>query len=237
LQNNKLALRSYIGLRESDEFTLILPEEIPPLTLEADHALQLARDNRADYIAFERRKIEADRGVAQARGQRFQINLMASYGLNNSGDQMSELYADPLSQRRVNIGFNFPVLDWGRNRGRMQSALANQKLENYVIEQDEVIFEQEVITHVAQFEILLSHIEITKKSDEIANERYVVSQNRYLIGKIDITNLNIALQEKDEAKRAYVDALRAFWAAYYELRRLTLYDFSSNRLLYNPDAK
>lgn len=237
LQNNKLALRSYIGLRESDEFTLILPEEIPLLTLAADHALQLARDNRADYIAFERRKIEADRGVAQARGQRFQINLMASYGLNNSGDQMNELYTDPLSQRRVNVGFNFPVLDWGRNRGRMRSAMANQKLENYVIDQDAVIFEQEVVTHVAQFEILLSHIEITKKSDEIANERYIVSQNRYLIGKIDITNLNIALKEKDEAKRAYVDALRSFWAAYYELRRLTLYDFSANRLLYNPDTK
>lgn len=237
LQNSKLALRSYIGLRESDEFTLMLPEEIPPLSLDSEHALQLARDNRADYIAFERRKIEADRQVAQARGQRFQINLMASYGLNNSGDQMRELYNDPLSERRVNVGFNFPVLDWGRNRGRMRSAIANQKLENYIIDQDAVIFEQEVITHVAQFEILLSHIEITKKSDEIANERYIVSQNRYLIGKIDITNLNIALKEKDEAKRAYVDALQAFWTAYYELRRLTLFDFSTNRLLYNPDAK
>lgn len=78
---------------------------------------------------------------------------------------------------------------------------------------------------------------LLKKSDEIANERYIVSQNRYLIGKIDITNLNIALKEKDEAKRAYVDALQAFWTAYYELRRLTLFDFSTNRLLYNPDAK
>jgi outer membrane protein TolC len=237
LQNYKLALRSYIGLRESDEFTLILPETIPALTLQAEQALQLARHNRADYIAFERRKLEADRGVAEARGQRFQINLMASYGLNNSGNQMTELYNDPLSQRRINVGFNFPVLDWGRNRGRMRSAIANQKLENYIIDQDEVIFEQEVVTHIAQFEILLSHIEITKKSDEIANERYIVSQNRYLIGKIDITNLNIALKEKDEAKRAYVDALNAFWIAYYELRRLTLYDFANGRLLYDPNLK
>lgn len=237
LQNYKLSLRSYIGLKQSDEFSLILPESIPFLKLQADQAIELARQNRSDYIAFERRKIEARREVAQARGQRFDINLVASYGLNNSGDQMAELYDDPLSQRRVNIGFNFPVLDWGRNRGRMRTAMANQKLSNYVIDQDEVIFEQEVVTHVAQFEILLSHIEITKKSDEIANERYVVSQNRYLIGKIDITNLNIALKEKDEAKRAYVDALNAFWTAYYELRRLTLYDFVNSRLLYIPDAK
>ena len=237
LQNSKLNMRSYIGLKEFDEFKLVLPEMIPGLVMSAEKALDYARQNRADYIAFERRKIEADREVAQARGQRYQINLVASYGLNNSGEQMSALYDDPLSQQRINLGFNFPVLDWGRNRARVRTATANQKLNEYVIAQDEVIFEQEILTQVSQFEVLLSQIEITKKSDEIAQERYIVSQNRYLIGKIDITNLNLALKDKDEAKRAYVAALRAFWTAYYELRRLTLYDFSSDRLLYNPNAK
>lgn len=236
LQNSKLNMRSYIGVKEFDEFKLVLPEAIPTLKMSAERAIEYARQNRADYIAFERRKHEADREVAQARGQRYQINLTASYGLNNSGDQMTAIYDDPLSQQRINLGFNFPVLDWGRNRARMRTAIANQKLNDYVIAQDEVIFEQEVFTQVAQFEVLLSQLEITKKSDEIAQERYMVSQNRYLIGKIDITNLNLALKDKDEAKRAYVTALRAFWTAYYELRRLTLYDFSTDRLLYNPQA-
>ena len=237
LQNSKLSMRSYIGLREFDEFALVLPEYIPSLSLNVDRAVEYAQQNSAEFIAFKRRRIEAEREVARARGQRNQINLVASYGLNNSGEQMADIYDDPLSQQRVNLGFNFPVLDWGRNRARMRTAIANQKLSNYVIEQDEVIFEQGIITQVSQFEVLLSQIEITKKSDEIAQERYAVSQNRYLIGKIDITNLNLALKDKDEAKRAYVDALRAFWTAYYKLRELTLYDFSNDRLLYNPDAK
>jgi outer membrane protein TolC len=237
LQNSKLDLRSYIGLKNNEEFELVLPEEIPTLNVTVDEALQRARDNRADFIAFERRKIEADREVAEARGQRFQINLSASYGLNNSGDQLDQVYNEPLSQQRINVGFNVPVLDWGRNRARMRTAMANQKLNDYVIAQDEIIFEQEIITNVAQFEVLLSQIDITKKSDEVAQERYLVSQNRYLIGKIDITNLNIALDEKDAAKRSYVGALRSFWSSYYGLRRLTLYDFSRNELLYIPESK
>lgn len=237
LQNSKLDLRSYIGLKEALEFELVLPEIIPALSVNVDDALQRARDNRADYIAFERRKIEADREVAQARGQRFQINLTAAFGLNNSGDVAGDVYQDPLRQQRINVGFNVPVLDWGRNRARMHTAMANQKLNDYVIAQDEVTFDQEIVTQVAQFEVLLSQIEITKKSDEVAQERYLVSQNRYLIGKIDITNLNIALTEKDAAKRSYVSALRAFWNAYYTLRRLTLYDFSKNQLLYTPEIK
>jgi outer membrane protein TolC len=80
--------------------------------------------------------------------------------------------------------------------------------------------------------MLRLQIEITKKADEVAQERYNVAQNRYLIGKIDITNLSIALTEKDQAKRSYLEALQMFWDAYYELRRITLYDFAAKQPLY-----
>jgi outer membrane protein TolC len=237
LQNFKLDLRSYIGLKQADAFELVLPEEIPVLNVTADKAIEYARQNRSAYVAFERRKIEADKEVAQARGQRFNTNLIAAYGLNNNGLVLDDVYKSPTEQQTFGLTLSVPVLDWGRNRARMQTALANKKLNDYTIAQDEVIFEQEIITQVAQFEVLMSRIEITKKSDEVAHERYVVSQNRYLIGKIDITNLNIALNEKDVAKQSYVGALLLFWDAYYTLRRLTLYDFDRDQLLYNPEAK
>ncbi len=235
LQTARLQMRSYLGLRDGEQFELVLPEEIPPLYITVEEALQLAKENRSDYIAFERRKLEAEREVAQARGQRFQTNLIATYGLNNNGFAFSDIYQDPTQQQTFALSLNVPIVDWGRNQARMQTALANKKLNDYVIAQDEVNFEQEIITQVSQFDVLLSQIEITKKSDEVAEERYIVSQNRYLIGKIDITNLNIALTEKDDAKRSYVGALRAFWTAYYDLRRLTLYDFTGRRLLYRPE--
>jgi outer membrane protein TolC len=117
----------------------------------------------------------------------------------------------------------------------MQTAYANKKLNDYTIAQDEVNAEQEIITQVRQFELLRLQIEITKKSDQVARERYNVAQNRYLIGKIDITNLNIALTEKDNAKRSYLDALRTYWSSYFNLRRLTLFDFATGTLLYTPD--
>ncbi len=91
------------------------------------------------------------------------------------------------------------------------------------------------MTLVRQFELLRNQLRISKKSDEVANERYNVAQNRYLTGKVDITNLNIALSEKDAAKRSYINALRDFWLAYFDLRRLTLYDFSSGALLYTAE--
>jgi outer membrane protein TolC len=233
LQTARLQLRSFIGITATDAVDLELPEAIPQFEVSVDEALLYAKQHRSDYIAFQRRRIEADRGVAQAKGERFRgTNLTASYGLNRSALAVSEVYQDPLEQQFVNLTLSVPVLDWGRNKSFTKTAIANKKLNDYIIAQDEVTFEQDIYTKVGQFEMLRLQIEITKKADEVAQERYTVAQNRYLIGKIDITNLNIALNEKDAAKRSYIDALKQFWVAYYDLRRATLYDFANQEVLY-----
>lgn len=236
LQTARLQLRSFIGITGNDPVELVLPEEIPQFTVTVDEALEYAKQNRSDFIAFQRRRIEADRGVAQAKGERFRgTNITASYGLNNNGTTMDDVYHEPLEQQFINLSLSVPILDWGRNKSYTRTAIANKKLNDYIIAQDEVTFEQDVYTRVGQFEMLRLQIEITKKADEVAQERYTVAQNRYLVGKIDITNLNIALNEKDAAKRSYIDALKQFWVAYFELRRTTLYDFATRQLLYRPE--
>jgi outer membrane protein TolC len=236
LQTASLQLRSFIGITTSDAMELQLPDIIPQFDVSVDEALAYARQNRSDYIAFQRRRIEADRGVAQAKGERFRgTNITAAYGLNNNGFAVDEIYNDPLEQQMLNLTLSVPILDWGRNKSYTRTAMANKKLTDYIIAQDEVTFEQDIYTKVGQFEMLRLQIEITRKADEVGQERYNVAQNRYLIGKIDITNLNIALKEKDDAKRSYISALKQFWLAYFELRKTTLFDFATRQVLYTGE--
>lgn len=234
LQTSSLELRTFIGLQTGENFQLVLPEQIPLINVKEEDALRYARETRSAYVAFQRRKAEADAAVAEAKGNRYSVNVSGGFGLNNVGTTMSGLYEDPARQQYVNLSFMIPIIDWGRRKAMMQSAYAEKRLNDYLIAQDEVLFEQAILTQVRQFEMLKLQIEITKKSDEVAFERYKVAQNRYLIGKIDITNLNIALSEKDDAKRSYLEALKSFWTAYFDLRRLTLYDFAEGKYLYNP---
>ena len=105
----------------------------------------------------------------------------------------------------------------------------------YIIQQEQQTFEQEIITLVGRIEVLRKQIEIKKTGDQVAQKRYDVAQNRYLIGKTSITDLTLALEQKDNAKREYINSLRDFWDSYYLLRRLTLYDFAENELLYTID--
>ncbi|MEL7144788.1 MAG: TolC family protein, partial [Bacteroidota bacterium] len=231
LQSSSLRMNSFIGLNDSD-FDLELPVNTPEFSVNIDEALEYARRNRADFVQFERRRLEAQRDVADAKANRFSVNLLASIGQSGFGGTFNRTLENQNEQQSVDITFQIPILNWGRNEASLKTALANQQLTEFTIKQDELNFDQEVITLVARMGVLRSQLEIARKSDEVAQERYLVAQNRYLIGKIDITNLNIALEEKDTAKRSYVQALRDFWTAYYDLRRLTLYDFVNNQLLY-----
>lgn len=237
LEANSLRLKSYVGLNETAELALIPPRELPEFDVNVDEAIELAFQNRAEALGFDRRILEAESGVAQARGQRFNMFLNASYGLNNAALNWQDVYQDPNRQTLVNLSFLVPILDWGRNKARMGQAEANKKLVEYTVEQDIINFEQEIFTKVKNFSMLKERLEITKMSDEVADKRYDISLRRYQNGNVTITDLNIAQQEKDQNRRAYIQSLRDFWTAYYELRQLTLYDFQSGQLLYTPDVK
>jgi hypothetical protein len=74
-------------------------------------------------------------------------------------------------------------------------------------------------------------IEITKKAEEVGQARYMVAQNRYLVGKFDITNLNIALNEKDAAKPQLYRRVEEFLARLLRTSQ-NLYDFMAQQPLY-----
>ncbi|WP_339923461.1 TolC family protein [uncultured Cyclobacterium sp.] len=235
MESSSLQLKSYIGLNEATALNLLLPSEIPDFEVRVEDAIEYAFQNRSDAIKFDRERLQAQAGVAQARGQRFQMNLNASYGYNKADLMWSDIYSNPNTQALVNLTINVPILDWGRNKARMSMAKADQKLTEFQIDQEIITFEQTIFTKVRNFIMLKDQLEISKTSDLVADKRYEISFRRYQSGNVTITDLGIAQQDKDQNRRSYVESLRDFWTAYYELRELTLYDFEAKELLYTPD--
>ncbi|MDH5599411.1 MAG: TolC family protein, partial [Cyclobacteriaceae bacterium] len=236
LETAKLTLKTYLGFNEEDQIELLVPSELPQFTVDEKLALEMALQNRSDAIAFERQRLEADRDVAQALGSTgLNANLFGRFGLSNSGQSIGDLYIQPDNQLVANMGFTIPVVDWGRQKARRKTAEANQQLVNYTVQQNQITFEQEIITHVKRFRMLRDQVEISQLADVISQKRYEIAKNRYLIGKISVTDFNIALTDRDKAKQDYLLSLGNFWKAYFQLRRLTLYDFQENKLLYTPE--
>lgn len=229
LETNMLRLKSFIGLSYNDNLALLPPVFIPEFKVNVAKALEEANKNREAIISFERQKLEADRSVAWAKGSTgLDASISATFGLTNRSETLMDIYSGPEDQQAVVLNFSFPLMDWGRQVSRVKTAEANQKLIEYTVAQNIVNFEQEIITHVRRFGMLRQQVEIAEKNDEIAQINYGDSQESYLEREISITDLNIAMQQKDEAKKNYITALRDFWKSYYKLRQLTLYDFEKD---------
>lgn len=237
LERSSLAVNSYIGLNQNAKIKLLSPNEIPDFNVDIAEAINYAFQHRSEALGFERRMLESEADVANAKGQRLAMNLNASYGYNNAALTWGGIYDNPNTQALVNLGISVPILDWGRNKARMSQALANQQLTEYEVEQERINFEQEIFTKVRNFLMIRDRIEVTKKSDEVAEKRYQIALNRYQTGNVTISDLNIAQNEKDTNKRAFFNSLKDYWMAYYELRALTLYDFENKELLYIPELE
>lgn len=232
LETRQLYLKSYLGLKTTDDLSLVIPNDIPEFSIDPDLALEEALNNRTDAIGFRRRVLEAEKEVDRARGETgLNMDFFGSFGLTNNAQDLPAIYQNAQEQQRIQLGFSIPIVDWGRQKSRVRTAEANFQLVEYTIEQERVDFQQEVYTQVKTLEMLRDQVKITQKADDISQRRYNIAKNRYLIGKISITDLSIALTEKDQAKRDYINSLGNFWQAYYNLRQLTLYDFKENQRL------
>jgi outer membrane protein TolC len=225
-------LQSFLGITDDSELSLIIPSNMPEFKINVDSALHYAFKNNPQIIALERQKIEANRDVAEARANNlFNASLNATVGLNKYSDNLTNTFDNLENSQIVSVGISIPILDWGVGRGRYEMAKSQRELTLINIEQEQVDFDQQVFLEVARFNMQDEQLLIAAKSDTIARIRYDITKQRFKVGKVSITDLNIALQEKDVSRRDYISALRAFWQNYYKIRGFTLYDFINKKEL------
>ena len=225
----KSRLRSFLGFNERVNLQLILPKEVPDMDLDYSRTLAEAKANNPEIINMERQLLEAERQVAEARSQKgLRADLFAQVGLSQFAEELQDAYQNPLNQQRIQVGLQVPLLDWGLGRGRYRMAQSAEEVTKTDVRQSQIDFDENVFLQVMQFNLQDDQVAIASKADTIADLRYEVSKQRFLIGKIDVLDLNVALEEKDVARRGYVQALRNYWDYYYTLRGLTLYDWDKD---------
>ena len=224
------SLRSYLGITNASELIASLNEEIPRFNVEVKQALELAYENNPEPEYLQRRRLESESAVAQAKASRgFKADLYMQFGLTN--EKLKEAYRDPLDQQLVSLGIRIPILDWGVGKGKVKVALSNRDKVYTEVEQSRNDFELNVIKMVKQFNLQADKVMIAQKTDQTAQRRNDVAQKLYLLGKSTILDLNASISEKDRARREYITALYNYWSLYYGLRSMTGYDFERNREL------
>jgi len=228
-ENKLFRLRSFLRIKDDFPIELVTPNKTLHFPVDVQKAIEEAKRNRADAIAYERRLLESEMGVNMARHtNRFSARLTADVGFSNRAHLFDDIYSRPDDSQIITLGLEVPIIDWGLAKGNIKQAESNMELVKTSVEQERIDFEEEIFLKVMRFNMQQNQLLINAKADTVAQKGYEVTKARYLIGKISITDLNIAQAEKDNSTSNYIMSLWNYWVNYFDIRKLSLYDFQNN---------
>jgi len=230
LEDRVVKLKSYLRMQDAAAIELVPPiERITFFDVDVDKAITYAKLNSSSALAFDRRLLEADREVNRAQTtDRFSANLFAQYGLTQRADNFADVFVSPQDQQQVVLGLTIPILDWGQAKGRIKIAESDREIVRTAIDQERIDFEQNIYLQVQNFMMQQRQLAIAAKTDTVAQKSFDIAKQRYLIGRIDIINLRDAQSSNDNSRLNFVRSLQTYWNNYYQLRKLTLFDFMKN---------
>jgi outer membrane protein TolC len=225
LRAQMFRFRAFLSLGERDTVMPELPERLPHLVMNYEEVLNMAQENNSFSKRLVRTQLEADYAVAAAKGNMRSINLYASVGYTGAGNNPHHAY-DPLRGNQiVEVGVSVPVLDWGKRKAKVKQAESNRELLQSQNRLEQMNFNQDIFLLVENFNNQAVQLEIAEKADTLASKRYDTAVEAFMLGHINILDLNDARNSKDDARLKHVAELQRYWTYFYNVRSLTLYDF------------
>lgn len=228
MRSSMFQLRSFLDMDENTEIDAVIPDDIPVVGISYPEALEKAMANNKHAHNLMRRRLEAEYDVAKAKGELRNIDIYAQIGYTGTDKNLQGAYNSLRSNQVVEVGLSIPLLDWGKRRGKVKVAESLQNVVECRLKKENLDFNQNLFILLERYSNQRQQLEISERADEIAARRYAVNMETFIIGKISTLDLNDSRVKKDEARREYVNELYKFWQYYYQLRSITLWDFSSN---------
>ncbi|MDR0545973.1 MAG: TolC family protein [Dysgonamonadaceae bacterium] len=224
-----LTLRNYLRMGNEDIFIPVIPQGFlyPDITLE--QVMQLAYKNNPLIHTVNRRIMEAQRQIDKAKADRgFRADLFLSLGNTGSDSNFPNSYKNLQNREVASFGLRIPVLDWGKGKGGVKLAESEKEVVVRQTEQLRLNFDRNITLSVSQFRNQSRLVNLAQYADSIAQLRYETAFQTFVMGTINVLDINSAQIERDNAKRKYINELYLSWLCYYNLRQITLFDFISN---------
>ncbi len=237
LQNTKIrvqratfALATYLGYDKHTKIAVRLPSKPKAFAIGVDDAVKLAKENHPDFLDSEKRILELKQQVAKTKINKFfNAGLSASVGFNQVAETLADAYKSPLQQDIFMVTLSIPILDWGVRKGRYNVAKSNLNVEELTAKENSLKIEEDITMTVSDFAVQQQLIFSAEEALNLAKMAYEQTQERFIIGKVDLSSITLANNRHQQAQNNYIEALQNYWLSYFKIRRLTLFDFEKNQ--------
>lgn len=236
LKNWKNSLRqlwTFLGKKEQlDSISVKTPDFMLPLEVDYNIVNKYARKNNPFTLTQETKRLEAEQTLFNVKlNNRFNGNIIISYGLNQYANRFSDAYSKPGYSQGITIGFQIPIFQWGINRNKLRIAENNYHTSVIELEESEVSFANDLKDKVSAYNHEVKLFFLSKKSYQLAQEQYEMLSHKFQLKKISVYEISSIQKELYEAMKRYYNSMQAVWNHFFILREITLYDFMQQREL------
>lgn len=237
-------------LQNADGFKILigLPLDTPinvtanlaytPVNIDLETATQraLARrtELRSDDIAIQLSEIS----IVETDAQREVTGeIFVSYGIFNRRNRFQDILNNYNNDRRVQFSVNIPLWDWSQNKYAVQAARANLDNDRLNRRNRENTIRQEVRSIVRNVQSAQQRVEITRRSETLAEKSYQISFLKFENGELSTQDLALEQNRLAQARRNSLDAVIDARQALADLRRKTLWDFERDEPVGEEDVR
>ncbi len=231
LENARLDFCNFLRLPTETQIECIPPQTGYLEFIDPVIAQQIAMENNPDFDDFNNRLLGAEERLYNAKQSRFNLSMNAGIGYNQNTDDFIESYEDLLERQNFKVSMSMPIVSWGETKRRIQKATLNQKL---VMEENKYN-KNRLLTNIQkranEFNLRKSELASAALADTIAHSASVATKQRFVLGKVNVIDINESEKALFNARTRYINALRKYWSQYYFMRSICLYDFEKKENL------
>ncbi len=224
--------KSFLRLSNEQNIELYFPDSLIDIKVLAHEAINKAFALNPDLKAIELKLLNASKETDHAKkNKRFNANINASFGLNQTGISYNQSIENPRDYEAVKLTVKVPIVDWGMAKAAYKIAEQNEEVTRISCTQNKVNLENEIINTVDLFNYQFEYVSNAKNVLDIALKSYDLVVQKYRHGKIDLTMLKMSNDYWVNAQYSYLSSLQTYWELFFKIRKYTLYDFVETKSL------
>lgn len=227
-----------IGINLADSVVIENKLNYQPILIDVGQAIDLAMQNRTelreDEISVEIQEMQLKRQKAAGRISGDVLLNYNFFGVDKSsrtipiGTSFENTWMNLMDRPGsfgVGLTASIPIIDWGENKARVQSAETILEQNRIQLENTQIGIEKEIRSLVDNIHNSLRGLQIMEKSVVVAEKSFDISRQQYANGEIDSQAMAL---ERERLNKTYVAQLQSYISyklGLADLMRKTYFDF------------
>lgn len=236
------AFKQNLGISLKDSIMVKSDLFYQPIMINVEKAVELAMNNRPELreneIRVEMQEMAIKRQKAQGMPSgTIQLNYNfigvgkdpRSIPMGGTFDQTWQNLINRPGSFGVGLTARIPLIDWGENKARVQSAQSTLRQNELQLEDNKISIERDIRTTVDRLQSSLRRLQLLEKSLVIAEKSFDISRQRYANGEIDSQSMALERARLNGAYNTRLDAYINYKLLLSDLMRKTFYDFEKDK--------